>query len=227
YDEFLSRLKITEEQLRETLYDRLSIQKLQKEKLVNMQVEITDQDARDFYYQNRKMFRHPSRVRVSHIFIAAPKTDPAEKRSQARARIEQIRRMIGDEPAKTFAALAREHSEDQASAVRGGDLGFITQEANLLKGFKTAAFALSEGQVSDVVETEAGYHIIWATDYEQSLDEAFEAIKQMAVQRKKANQYAQWLQKAAEQMDIVKLFDPQEFKVISQKPEEYDHGSRE
>ncbi|MGC9327114.1 MAG: peptidylprolyl isomerase [Candidatus Hinthialibacter sp.] len=218
YDEFLSRLKITEKELRETLYDRLAIQKLQKEKLVDMQVEVSDQDVRDFYHQNLKMFRHPSRVRVSHIFIAAPKTDPADKREQARARIEQIRQMIGGEPAKTFAALAREHSQDQVSAVRGGDLGFITQEANLLKGFKTAAFALSEGQVSDVVETEAGYHIIWATDHEQSLDEAFEAIKQMAIQRKKANQYAQWLKKAAEQIDIVKLFDPKEFKVL-QEPE--------
>lgn len=215
YEEFLSRLQIDEKRLRETLRDRLAIQKMQKEKLDNFPAEVTDEEIRDYYHQNQKLFQYPYLMRASHIFISSPKTDPPEKREQARVRAEELRKMIGDDPSKTFVALAREHSEDKNTTPRGGDLGFIYSDGNLLESFKKAAFALNEGEVSGVVETEVGFHIIWATDRKETLEEAYPQVKELKIQQKKSEQFAQWIADAAKQMDIVKLFDPVQFKALT------------
>ncbi len=216
YEEFLKRVAIDEQQLRDTLKDRLAIQKIQKKKLVDQEVEVSDQDIRDLYHQNLSQFRYPNLIRVSDIFIKSASSEGSEKREQARIRAEQMRKMIGDDPNKTFVGLAREHSDDAVTAARGGDVGFIYPKSNLKPDFEKAAFSLKEGEVSGVVETEDGFHIIWATDYEESLEEALTRVKEMTVQKKKAELYAQWLNEAAKQLNVIKLFDPVNFRVLSE-----------
>lgn len=217
FDEYLQRMQIDEKKLRETLRDRLAIQKLQQKKLEESSVEVTDQEIRDYYHQHLRQFQFPFLMRASHIFVSSPKTDSPEIREKARVRAEQLRKMIGDDPSKTFIALAREHSDDKNTVSRGGDLGFIYSEGNLIESFRNAAFALKEGEVSGVVETDVGFHIIWATDHEESLEEAYKQVKEMIVQQKKAEKFAQWIAEAAKQMNVVKLFDPKEFKVVSEE----------
>ncbi len=216
YEEFLKQVQVDEPRLKETIRDRLAIQKLQKVKLEQQEATVTDQELRDFYNQNARQFRFPNRMRVSHIFVSSPQTDAPEKREQARVRAEQMRKMIGDDPSKTFVGLAREHSDDQYTKSRGGDLGFISPGGNLLPAFEKAAFALKEGEVSAVVDSGQGFHILWATDYEQSFEEAESQVREMKIQQKKGELFAQWIEDAAKQLNIVYLFDPVEFKVLAE-----------
>ena len=160
-------------------------------------------------------------MRASHIFTTAKIEDGKEKRKQARQRIEQLLKMIGNEPAKTFSALAKQNSENQATAPNGGDLGFFARDdPRLIEPIKKAAFALGEGKISGVIETDYGYHILWATDHEQSLDEAHDQIKAEMIQNYKSKKFDEWLQEKEESLEIKLLFDPETFTVLPlEKPE--------
>lgn len=217
YEQFLTQLGIDETQLKETLQDRMAIQALQKKKLVDLQVEVTDEEVRDFYNQNMNLFRYPFLMRASQIFVAVPKDVSPEKRELARIRAEHLRKMVGDDPSKTFVGIARTQSDDTNTASRGGDLGFIYSDGNLKESFKKAAFALKEGEVSGVVETDLGFHIIWATDHEESFEEAEKQVRELKTQQKKALQFATWIEQAAKELNVVKLFDPVKFQMISKE----------
>jgi parvulin-like peptidyl-prolyl isomerase len=95
-------------------------------------------------------------VRVRHILIAGDRTDPV-KRAQALEKIGEIReRILAGE---SFAELAKKYSEDPSSAPMGGDLGFLEPD-QLDETFGDAALKLKVGELSDIVETAQGYHII-------------------------------------------------------------------
>ena len=128
-----------------------------------IETEIADKIAlkpgqvEDFYKQNPDQFKQPERVRASHILIRFPENADAAARTQVRT---QAQRILKDVKAgKDFAALAKQHSQDPGSAVNGGDLGFFPQ-GQMVGPFNDAAFSLKPGAVSDLVETQFGYHII-------------------------------------------------------------------
>jgi peptidyl-prolyl cis-trans isomerase C len=110
----------------------------------------------DFYKNNPDKFQQPERVRASHILIRTENADAATK-AKARSKAQQILKDV--KAGKDFAALARQHSEDPGSAVNGGDLGFFAQ-GQMVGPFNDAAFSLTPGATSDLVETQFGYHII-------------------------------------------------------------------
>jgi peptidyl-prolyl cis-trans isomerase C len=128
-----------------------------------IETEIADKVAlkpgqvEDFYKQNPDQFKQPERVRASHILISVPEAADAAARTEARTRAQQILKDV--KSGKDFAALAKQHSQDPGSAVNGGDLGFF-QQGQMVGPFNDAAFSLKPGAVSDLVETQFGYHII-------------------------------------------------------------------
>ena len=128
-----------------------------------IETEIADKVAlkpgqvEDFYKQNPDQFKQPERVRASHILISVPEAADAAARTEARNRAQQILKDV--KSGKDFAALAKQHSQDPGSAVNGGDLGFF-QQGQMVGPFNDAAFSLKPGAVSDLVETQFGYHII-------------------------------------------------------------------
>jgi peptidyl-prolyl cis-trans isomerase C len=128
-----------------------------------IETEIADKIAlkpgqvEDFYKQNPDQFKQPERVRASHILISIPEAADAAARTEARTRAEQILKDV--KSGKDFAALAKQHSQDPGSAVNGGDLGFF-QQGQMVGPFNDAAFSLKPGAVSDLVETQFGFHII-------------------------------------------------------------------
>jgi peptidyl-prolyl cis-trans isomerase C len=137
-------------------------------------VLVGEPDAKAFYEKNPDQFKEPEMVRASHILARFPEgADPAAKKT-ARAKIDgvlgQVRRG-GD-----FAALARQHSED-GSAQAGGDLNFFGP-GQMVPAFEKTAFALQVGQVSDVVETQFGYHIIKVTDRKAGRTVPFDEVKE-------------------------------------------------
>jgi parvulin-like peptidyl-prolyl isomerase len=113
-----------------------------------------------FYRKHPDYFQRQERIRARHILIAfADKNDKIE-RGKALLRIQSIQSMLHDNA--DFASLALKHSDDP-SKVRGGDIGYLERH-QLIKDFADAAFALEPGEVSDIVETRFGYHLIKAID---------------------------------------------------------------
>jgi len=215
YQRFMTSLNLTEAQVKDTIRDRLRIEELKNQKFSGGDFVITDDEIKEFYYQNHAAFRYPQVMRACHIFVACKAEEGPEKREKARQRAEELLKMVGPEPAKTFVGLAQRYSDDKVTAPRGGDLGFFEREGpGLNEPFKNAAFALKEGEVSGVVETDYGYHIIWSTDHEQSLEEARGFVREILVQKKKTERFLQWLEDAAQKIKVVRLFDPVKFEVL-------------
>ncbi|MHC4706661.1 MAG: peptidylprolyl isomerase [Planctomycetota bacterium] len=164
------------EQVKENVRRRLGYQRLMEPKWAG-KVDVTEDDARKYYDENLRLFESPEQVRASHILIkpdtSDPNRDPNEAKAEAKAKAEQLRQMIMD--GNDFATLARKHS-GCSSARQGGDLGFETRRA-WVKPFSDAAFSLKVGQVSGVVETRFGYHIIRTTARRAPSTVAFEQAK--------------------------------------------------
>jgi peptidyl-prolyl cis-trans isomerase C len=153
-------------------------------------VNVTDQEARTYYNENPKRFEKPEEIRASHILIKFGDTssggDPNEAKAQAKAKIEDLLRQIKD--GADFAELAKAHSVCP-SASSGGDLGFFPR-GKTTPPFEKVAFELEIGQISDIVETEYGYHIIKVTDHRDasiiSFEQAKESIIKQLTQKKQA-----------------------------------------
>lgn len=144
----------TEAELRSDLTRTVLVQKVLDK---HVTVALPADAVEAFYKANPDKFQHPAEVRVSHIFFAAPpEGDPAvqQRAADALARIKK---------GEDFATLAKELSEDPESKNKGGDLGFVAPDG-VVKEIADAAFALKPGEVSGVVQTKFGYHIIKVTE---------------------------------------------------------------
>ena len=136
---------------------------------------INEADLKTYYEQNVTRLSGQEERRASHILISAPKTASAEDRKKARARADELLVAARKAP-DSFAELARKNSQDTGSAPNGGDLEFFARGA-MVKPFEDAAFAMKKGDISDVVESEFGYHIIRLTDIKAPKVRSFEEMK--------------------------------------------------
>lgn len=123
----------------------------------NLAVTVSDAEAEAYYQEHAAEFEEPKRLRVAHVLVRVPPVGGSDAENAAKAKVEDvIKRAKGGED---FAKLAREVSEDKASAVQGGDLGFVGP-GELVAPFEQAAFALDQGEISAPVRTPFGYHAI-------------------------------------------------------------------
>ena len=126
-------------------------------------IDVTENDANNYYSGNPKEFETPEQVKASHILIASDTSDtsvdPNDAKAKALAKAEQLLAQLKD--GADFAELAKANSTCP-SASKGGDLGFFSK-GDMVAPFEEAAFALEPGQLSDIVETKFGYHIIKRT----------------------------------------------------------------
>ncbi|RJP31749.1 MAG: hypothetical protein C4527_07150 [Candidatus Omnitrophota bacterium] len=221
YEKFTKSLGLTEKRFRETIGDQLAMEAFQLQKMNEAKYEPSEKEIEEYYYQNHAQFRYPRRIRVSHIFVLANPDAGDDAMAKAKQKTEQLRKMIGNEPSKTFSGLARQYSEEQGTASRGGDLGFIDRDhPHLFDFFRQAAFSLKEGEISDAIAAPNGYHIIWCTDHEESLEEAREEIKKMLINQAMNTHFNEWLEQAREKYNIERLFDPVKFEVLETRAEE-------
>jgi peptidyl-prolyl cis-trans isomerase D len=147
-------------------------------------ITLSEQDLRGYYEQNAARLEER---RASHILVAVPKGAPAAEKDKARARAQELLAQVRKSPDR-FAELAKKNSQDPGSAPNGGDLDWFTRAA-MTKPFEDAVFALKKGEVSDLVETEFGFHIIRLTDvkgrtFEQMRPELEEQLRKQQAQRK-------------------------------------------
>lgn len=148
----------TEETYREDIRQQRSARRMVSEGMLPT-IEISDAEIRTFYTANLDKMTMPEQVRARHI-LAAFKTKDEEARTLAQEKITELQKAL--EAGGNFAALALEHS-DGPSATKGGDLGYFGR-GQMVPPFEEAAFSLQPGEISNVVETQFGFHIIKVED---------------------------------------------------------------
>lgn len=139
------------------------------------QITVSDDDLRKYYEQNASRYTSAEERRASHILVNAPKDAPAADREKAKAKAEGLLAEARKNPAG-FAELAKKSSDDKGSAVNGGDLDFFGRGA-MTKPFEDAAFAMKVGEISSLVESEYGYHIIKLVATRGGERKPFEALR--------------------------------------------------
>lgn len=140
-------------------------------------ITVSEQDLRAYYDQNAAALGTPEERRASHILITAPKDAPAAVREKAKATATELLAQLRKAPG-TFADVARKSSQDEASAPSGGDLGFFQRDKGIDPTISKATYALGKsGDISDVVESDFGYHIVQLTDLKPAAVPAFEKLK--------------------------------------------------
>jgi peptidyl-prolyl cis-trans isomerase C len=197
----LASRKMTEADLRAEARQRLAVDKLLTSE-VEPKAAVTEADIADFYKKNPQFFMQPESMRASHILL---KADTPEAKAAAKTKAEGLLTQI--KGGADFAALAKQYSND-GSAQAGGDLGFFPR-GQMVKPFEDAAFALKAGEVSGLVESEFGYHIIKAAEHRPArtvpLAEVSDRIAQALRQQKQqqlAQEFVQQL-KAKAKVDVL------------------------
>ncbi len=145
-------------------------------KVVGANATSTDEEMKKYYAEHEKDYLIPEAVKVRHIFISAPKDSTAELKDKARAKAEDVLRQI--RKSEDFGKIAREYSEDADSAAKGGDIGYITAGQTNSQEFENAAFALKSGEVSTIVETPFGFHIIRVDERREKRTASFDEVKE-------------------------------------------------
>lgn len=156
FKQALAEQKVTLEKLRDEARTRMSVSKV-VEAEVAPKVSVQPTDISSFYEQNKERFKEPESVRASHILIRAPENADEAATNKARAEADDVLKQARG--GTDFAKLASEHSQDPGSATKGGELSFFTK-GQMVPEFEAAAFALKAGELSGVVKTQFGFHII-------------------------------------------------------------------
>ena len=138
-------------------------------------VTLNEQDLKSYYEQNLQRLSSKEERRASHILITAAKEAPEAEKKVARAKAEELLKSVKAKPA-SFAEVARKNSQDPGSALKGGDLDFFGRGA-MVKVFEDAVFSMKKSDISDLVESEFGYHIIQVTDIKVPKAQSFESLR--------------------------------------------------
>lgn len=201
YKDNMKKLGITNEDVKKQQEIGLAIQNYQNN--FKKVTKITDEEMKKYYEDHKKEF-YEDKVKASHILISTvdennkPLSD--SKKAEAKKKAEDIlkRAKSGEE----FATLAKEYSDDKGSGANGGDLGFF-EKGTMVPEFEDAAWGLKVGEISDLVETQFGYHIIKVTDKVQkqlTFDEVKDKIKDTLLN----NKYTENTKKLTEEAKIEK-----------------------
>jgi peptidyl-prolyl cis-trans isomerase D len=159
-------------------------------------VRLNEADVRAYFEQNTAQWAGAQERRASHIlFSLDPKADSAAQ-AQVKKKAETVLAEARQQPER-FAALAKQHSQDPGSAAEGGDLNFFGRNA-MVKAFEDVAFSLNKGQISDLVKTDFGWHIIRLTDIKEPPKPSFEALRAQIEDDLKKQQAQRLFAEAAE-----------------------------
>lgn len=165
-------------------------QYLQTVKLVEPRIKITDDEISNYFKENKDSFAQEEQVEASHILV--------EKKSEAEKIAKQLK-AGGD-----FAELAKKYSTD-TSAEEGGKLGFFGR-GEMAAEFEKAAFSLKKGEISDIVKSEHGYHIIKVTDrkaaQKANLEDSRDEIEKTLKNERIETEYTAWMTEKQKEYDI-------------------------
>jgi peptidyl-prolyl cis-trans isomerase C len=201
FNQMMKSQNITIEDVKNDIKNVMIIKKFIKGEIENK--ILTDEKAISEYYKNNQsQFVESESVNASHILVKVDKNAGKEVRDAAKKKIDDLLKKI--KKGEDFSKLAKENSDDSASGKNGGDLGFF-KKGDMVPPFEKAAFSLNKGEISDVVETDFGYHIIKISDKKPGrtvpLSEVHDKLKNflrsMEV-NKKLSEYVASLRKTAD-----------------------------
>jgi len=203
-EEFQKQLKemgVSSEKLNRDIDDHLKVKAVYEQAIASVP-PVTDEDINKFYSENAETFKVPEQVRASHILLKVEKDASDETRAMKKKEIDDLRAQIAG--GADFGKLAAQHS-DCPSKEREGDLGLFAR-GRMVKEFEDAAFKLAPGEISEVVQTPFGYHIIKVTERKDartlSLDEVREEIREHLKSRRQEEAFEAFLQKLREGAQI-------------------------
>ena len=177
----LKDMNYTENSFKSAVERRITLEKL-IDKDIAPGITVSDEESRSYYDENTEYFIQPKQVRASHILIMVEDQNSEQQKNEAVKKIELVQQKLLD--GGDFAALAREYSEGPSNA-QGGDLGFF-QRGQMVFPFEEAAFSMEKGELSGIVETRFGYHLIKVTDIRDEVvvpyEQARNSIDQYLIQ---------------------------------------------
>ncbi len=200
YNEYLKKMNLTADSLRKRIKQTLSIRKFINDEF-QKKTSVSEEDAKSFYESHPEIFRQNNQVHAAHILIKSDPDAESDEKTEALKKIKDIKKQL-DEGAD-FGKLAEKHSEGP-SGPKGGDLGFFGR-GQMVKPFEEVAFSMEAGEISDVVETRFGYHIIKVIEKKEGSTIEYDTVKQRIIQNlerekveKKVFDYLEELKKKAD-----------------------------
>ncbi|PXX46591.1 SurA N-terminal domain-containing protein [Undibacterium pigrum] len=184
--DFAAKVKVTDEMLK-AYYEKNSAQfaipeqinaeyvVLNSEALAE-QITVTDAEVQAYYKSNEKSYTTEEQRRASHILIAVSKDSSAADKAKAKTKAADILAQLKKKP-EDFAKLAKENSDDPGTKEKGGDLDFFGRPSGMVPEFEESAFKLKQGEISDLVQTEFGFHIITITAIKPATVKALDEVK--------------------------------------------------
>ena len=200
--DFVAQTKVTPEEVKayyDKNHDKFRMPEQVKLEFVLMSantlipgMQVNDDEMKKFYAENASKFQGDEQRRASHILISFGVSATAQAKQEARKKAEEVLAEVRKNP-KNFEALAKKYSQDPGSAEKGGDLGVFGRGA-MVKPFEDAVFSMSPGAVSDLVESEFGYHIIKLTEIKgqaQTYDDVKPQIRAELMYQKSLSKFSE------------------------------------
>lgn len=183
--DFLSQVKITDDMLK-AYYNKNDKQFAVPEEIkaeyvvlsidaIAEKIAVSDADIKLYYEQNKKRFGVDEQRRASHILMNVKKDASTAEKAAAKSKAENLLAQVRKDPS-SFAKIAKENSQDTGSAARGGDLDFF-EKGMMVKPFEDVAYKLKQGEISDVVQSDFGFHVIQLTAIKPSSIKPMEDVK--------------------------------------------------
>lgn len=209
-----NEIKVTPEELQAHWLTSKSIYKIPEkrgfrlvvadEAKISESMKMADDQLRRYYDSNKETFRTLERVKARHILIKTMEK-PKEEAANLKKKTEDLLKQI--KGGADFAEIAKKNSEDASNASKGGDLGFFAK-GQMVPEFEKVAFSMKPGQISDIVTTSFGYHIIQVTDKEEARLKPFEEVKDQ-IQKEQSKQLVfDRMQAAMDQARAALVKDP-------------------
>ncbi len=168
----LNRMNYTPDSLKEDIRRNIAVHNF-VEKEIYSSITIPENESREYYDKHPEAFSQPEQIRARHILILVPEGADEKADEKALNKIKDVQKKLQN--GADFEELAKEYSEGP-SAEQGGDLGFF-QRGQMAKPFEVAAFALQPGEVSPIVKTRYGYHLIQVTDRRPQVTAPYKYMK--------------------------------------------------
>jgi len=186
FDQVLASNNTTVDVLKEDLKNYLTMREL-----IEPQIEITDEELKTYFDENKDSLGEAEQVKASHILVEDEET------------AKEIKQKLGD--GADFAELAKEYSTDEGSKENGGELGFFPR-GTMVTEFEDVAFSLPINEISEPVKSDYGYHIIKVEEKkeakEANFDDSKAAIKETLIDEKMESEYTTWLEEKKKDYDI-------------------------
>ncbi|MEM7146506.1 MAG: peptidylprolyl isomerase [Verrucomicrobiota bacterium] len=202
--QYLTAMGQTEGELRSDIADELAIQKLVEEKTAEV-AEPGDEELKKFYDENSDQFEVPESVKARHILVSTEGVEGDEAKAEKKGQAEDIRKQAVEGKGENFADLAKELSEGP-SGPNGGDLGEFGR-GQMVPEFDSVVFSMEPGDISEVVETQFGYHVIKLDEKNEARTLEFDEVKdRLAAQmwdNAKADTIREYVEELRGKADIV------------------------